>query len=141
MNFFEFRQSRGEQADAEAEAIAHDVIGAAIEVHRHLGPGLPEKIYQAALEVELTLRGIEFQAQSPVPVSYKGVIVGEGKLDLLVGAKVIVELKSVDKLGDAHRAQLVSYLCASNLCLGLLINFNVSFLKHGIKRVLQDRPS
>ena len=122
--------------DEVAEKLAHAVIGAAIEVHRELGPGLPETAYEAALAHELTLRSIHHQRQSPVPIHYKGVLVGEGRVDLLVEGRLIIELKACEQLNHLHRAQVRAYLCATGHRLALLINFNVSVLHDGIKRVL-----
>jgi GxxExxY protein len=118
------------------DALAHSVIGAAIEVHREIGPGYLEKVYQGALEWELKLQGIPFEAQKPVGVIYKGHPVGEGFLNLLVAGELIVELKAVDALAPVHKAQVISYLKATRLHLGLLINFNVPVLKSGIQRVV-----
>jgi GxxExxY protein len=118
------------------DCLAHAVIGAAIEVHRLLGPGYLENFYQEALEVELKLRGIQFVPQRPVSVSYKGHPVSEGRLDFLIDGVLIVELKAVDALADIHKAQVISYLKATKLHLGLLINFNVTMLKNGLKRVI-----
>jgi GxxExxY protein len=120
------------------DKLAHAVIGAAIEVHRHLGPGYLESVYQAALEVELKLQGIPFEPQKPVGVSYKGHPVGDGRLDFLVSDMLVVELKAVDELADVHKAQVISYLKATRLHLGLLINFNVTVLKNGVKRVIRS---
>ncbi len=122
--------------DEEVEKLAHAVIGAAIEVHRVLGPGLVEGVYEEALCIELTLRGIPFARQPVVIVSYKGRAVGESRLDLLVGNVLVVELKSVEALLPVHKAQLVAYLKITNNKLGLLINFNVPYLKEGLKRVI-----
>lgn len=119
--------------------MARRVIGAAIEVHRILGPGYLEKVYEEALAIEMTLQGIPFQRQSPVAVPYKGHTVGEGKLDFLVGGCLVVELKAVDALAEVHRAQVISYLKVTSLCLGLLINFQVPVLKEGIKRVIYSQ--
>lgn len=116
--------------------LANAVIGAAIEVHRVLGPGYLESIYEEALAVELALRGMPFERQKPINVEYKGHAVGEGRLDLLVNGKLIVELKAVDAFAPIHTAQILSYLKTMNLPLGLLINFNVILLKHGLKRVV-----
>jgi len=117
--------------------LSHEVIGAAIEVHRLLGPGLLESVYSVALCRELWLRGISTERQVAVPVTYKGANVGcELRLDLLVAGKVIVEVKTVDKLIYIHRTQLLTYLRLRDLWLGLLINFNVDFLRDGIRRVL-----
>jgi GxxExxY protein len=140
MDFFELRARRGESADPETEALASQVIGAAIEVHRALHAGLPEGVYQKALEHELTLRRIPFVAQAPVPVMYKGVNVGTGYVDLLIDGRLVVELKSVASLDETHRDQVIAYLVALQLRLGLLINFNVFVLKNGVKRVVHDPP-
>jgi GxxExxY protein len=122
---------------ASALALSYEIIGSAIEVHRLIGPALLESIYEVALWKELRLRGIPVERQVKVPVSYKG----EGlhchvKLDLLVENNVIVEVKAVDKLVSIHTAQLLTYLRLQGLWLGLLINFNVNFLKEGLRRVL-----
>ncbi len=112
------------------------VIGACIEVHRHLGPGLPEKVYREALSHELSLQGIFHQCEVMFPVMYKGKVVGEGRLDMLVGEMLVVELKVVESLTPVHRAQVLAYLQALKLELGLLINFNVAILRDGLKRVI-----
>jgi GxxExxY protein len=129
-------QHEQREPDERLDRLAHAVIGAAIEVHRLLGPGYLESVYQAALGVELTLRGIPFEAQRPVGITYKGHPVGDGYLDFLVDGILIVELKAVDALADVHKAQVISYLKATQLHLGLLINFNVPILKQGLKRVI-----
>jgi GxxExxY protein len=115
---------------------ARGVIGAAIEVHRHLGPGYLESAYEEALVVELKLRRLSVSRQIAIPLRYKSVVVGEARIDLLVEDELVVELKSVDALHAIHHAQLVAYLKAGAFQLGLLINFNVPLLKHGIRRVL-----
>jgi GxxExxY protein len=120
----------------EIDNLAHAVIGAAIEVHRILGPGFLESVYEEALCVELELRGIPFSRQASVTVNYKGHTVGEGRLDLLVDNALIVEAKAVDALAPIHTAQVLSYLKATGHQLGLLINFNVPVLKDGIKRIV-----
>jgi GxxExxY protein len=112
------------------------VIGAAIEVHRTLGPGYLESVYEEALGIELSERKIAIQRQHPISVLYKGKAVGEGRLDILVDDQLIVELKAVETLLPVHKAQLISYLKASRLRLGLLVNFNVSVLRDGIQRVV-----
>lgn len=124
------------EPNKDVDRLARQVIGAAIEVHRHLGPGFLESVYEEALVVELGLRGIAFERQWPVPVSYKERHVGEGRIDLLVGNELIVELKAVDGLAPIHKAQVISYLKAMGLHLGLLINFNVPVLRAGIQRVV-----
>ena len=119
-----------------ADEIAHEVIGAAIEVHRHLGPGFLESAYESAVCLELELRGIPFERQRSVTLSYKGRPVGEGRIDLLVGEQVVVKLKTVEGFAPIHTAQLISYLRLTGLRLGPLINFNVPVLRAGIRRVL-----
>ncbi len=120
----------------ERDELTQQVIGAAIEVHRHLGPGLLESIYEDALAVELGLRDIPFRRQVPVGVIYKGRQVGEGRLDLLVAERLVVELKAIEHLAPIHTAQILSYLKATKLRHGLLITFNVPALRLGIKRVI-----
>lgn len=113
-----------------------EVIGAAIEVHRVLGPGLLESAYEAALCVELELREVPFVRQPMVALVYKDHPIGTGRMDLLVRGELIVELKAVEALGDVHTAQVLSYLRATGHRLGLLINFNVTVLKDGIRRII-----
>ena len=120
-------------------ALVERVLGAAIEVHRALGPGYLERVYEEALAVELSLRGIKFERQSPASVVYKGHLCGEGRLDFLVEGELILELKTVEKLGDIHDAQVLSYLKATDLELGILLNFYSAILKNGIRRII--RPS
>jgi GxxExxY protein len=124
------------EPDPELDALANNVIGAAIEVHRRTGPGLDEILYESALSVEFRLRGIEFARQVIVPVLYKGEVIGEKRLDLIVDRRLIVEIKAVESLSALHKAQLHTYLKIMNLKLGLLINFNCPVLKDGIKRVV-----
>jgi len=121
--------------------LSNVVIGAAIEVHRTLGPGLLESVYEEALCIELKLRGMPFVRQALVPVTYKGHAAGEMRLDLLVGNTLIVELKAVDELAQVHSAQLLSYLRLTGHQLGLLINFNVPLLRSGIKRLALSKPN
>jgi GxxExxY protein len=114
------------------------IIGAAIEVHRHLGPGLLESAYDQCLCHELHLRNLPFQRQLDLPVSYKGIKLDCGyKIDLIVSDEVIVELKSIERILPVHEAQLLTYLKLSGKPVGLLINFNVPLLTRGIiRRVL-----
>jgi GxxExxY protein len=113
------------------------VIGAAIEVHKALGPGLLESAYQACLRRELDLRGISYEPQRPLPIEYKGEPVDCGyRLDLIVEGMLVVELKSVEQLLPIHEAQLLTYLRLTGIHLGLLINFNVPVLRQGIKRMV-----
>jgi GxxExxY protein len=124
------------------EEISNQIIGCAIEVHRALGPGLLESAYEQCLAHELARNDIEFQLQAPMPVIYKGLKLDCGyRLDLIVADSVVVELKSVEKLLPVHEAQILTYLKLSGMRLGLLINFNESLLKNGIKRFVLDSPS
>ncbi len=107
-----------------------------MEVHRRLGPGFLESIYEESLAVELTIRGITFERQTPIAIEYKGVAVGHARLDLLVADRLVVELKAVDSLLPVHLAQVLSYLKAIRQPIGLLINFKVPLLVHGLKRVI-----
>ena len=119
------------------DPISQKVLGCAIEVHRTLGPGLLETIYEKALAQELKDAGLRFAAQVQLPVIYKGRDLGCGfRIDLLVENSVVVELKTVDQLAPIHEAQLLTYLKLSGHRIGLLINFNVPLLKHGVKRLV-----
>ena len=138
--FFDFLSRDVARLDDEIEALAHNAIGAAIEVHRHLGPGLPELVYRNALSHELSLRGVDHVVEAKVPVSYKGLLVGEGRVDLLVGGRLVIELKVVEHLHDLHRSQIIAYLSALNFQLGILMNFNVALLADGIRRVIRSNP-
>ena len=117
------------------------IIGAAIEVHRELGPGLLESTYEACMLFELAERGLSVDRQKALPVVYRGVRIDCGyRIDLLVEDLVIVELKAVADLQPIHEAQLLSYLKLSGRHVGLLINFNVKLLKNGIRRLANDLP-
>jgi len=121
--------------------ITESIIGAAIEVHRALGPGLLESAYEACLVFELAQRGLGVEQQKPLPVVYRKVKLDCGyRIDLLVEETVIVEVKAIDRLLPIHQAQLLSYLKLSGCKVGLLINFNVRVLKDGIRRVVNDFP-
>ena len=116
--------------------ITGQVIGAAIEVHKTLGPGLLESIYEECLCIELAKRNIQFERQKEINIEYKGTrIESKYRLDLVVSKMVIVELKTVDELAPIHDAQILSYLKLTGLKVGLLINFKVPVLKNGIKRL------
>lgn len=120
----------------EINKITERIIGAAIEVHRHLGPGLLESTYQVCLAKEMELNDLAFEQEKPLPLEYKGLKLDCGyRLDFLVEQSVIIELKSVDLLLPIHEAQLLTYLRLSKCKIGLLINFNVPVLKQGIKRM------
>jgi GxxExxY protein len=117
------------------EEITEKIIGAAIEVHKHLGPGMLESAYEECLAYELNKQGLEVERQKPVPIHYKEILLDyEYRIDLLVENKVIVELKSVDSLSSIHEAQILTYMKFAQKKVGLLINFNVTVLKNGIKR-------
>jgi GxxExxY protein len=121
----------------EINQITGEVIGAAIEVHKHLGPGLLESAYETCLSHELDLRSIPYERQKPLPVSYKGISLESGyRIDLLVREMVVIELKAVDAILPIHEAQLLTYLRLGRWKAGLLINFNVPVLKQGIRRRL-----
>ena len=111
------------------------IVGAAIEVHRHLGPGLLESIYESALVVELELRGLKFDRQVGIPIFYKGHLLSEHRPDLIVNDEVIVEIKSVKSLDPIYVAQVLTYLRVTGKRIGLLLNFNSVVLKNGIRRV------
>ncbi|MFN8539739.1 MAG: GxxExxY protein [Thermomicrobiales bacterium] len=119
-----------------ADFWASEVIGAAIEVHRRLGPGFLESVYEEALAIEFDLRQIPYARQAAVGVNYKGYMIGEGRVDLLVADILVVELKTVESLSALHVAQVISYLKATRLHLGLLLNFHVPVLKQGVQRVI-----
>lgn len=117
------------------EQLTEQIIGAAIEVHRHWGPGLYEEIYERSLCHELSLRGLAFESQLPIPLLYKGEKVGDDlRLDLWVEKKVVVEAKAVVALLPVHEAQLLTYMRLTKSRVGLLVNFNVPVLKDGIRR-------
>ena len=117
--------------------LTEQIIGAAIEVHKHWGPGLYEEIYERSLCHELRLRNVTFSNQVELPLMYKGEKVGDDlRLDLLIQNKVVVELKAIERLEPIHEAQLLTYMKLTKCRVGLLINFNVPVLKQGIKRMV-----
>ena len=118
------------------DGLSHTVIGAAIEVHRALGPGFSESVYEEAMVIELAARGIPFVRQHVVRVEHRGRRVGEGRIDLIVADELIVELKAIEAIARVHPAQVLSYLKATTLRRGLLINFNTSVLKDGVRRIV-----
>ena len=123
------------------DRLTDEITGSAIELHRSLGPGLLESAYETCLAYELGQRGINVERQKSLPVMYREVRLEAGyRLDLLVEGLVIVEVKAVERLLPIHDAQLISYLRLSGCSLGLLINFNVRLLKHGIRRLVNDYP-
>jgi GxxExxY protein len=118
------------------EELAKQFVDAAIEVHRELGPGYDEILYANALEVELQKRKIPYERERPVTVFYKGVSVGEKRLDFFLDGEVVIELKTVDQLNKKHLAQVIGYLKAVDKPLGLLLNFHEYLLKDGLRRVV-----
>ena len=124
------------EPNLQVDELARRTIGAAIEVHRHLGPGYLETVYEEALAVELTERRIPFSRQPEITIEYKGRKIGQGRLDPLIDDQRIVGLKAVDQLMAIHKAQVISYLRATGMPLGLPINFNVEVFKRGLKRVV-----
>jgi GxxExxY protein len=127
---------RTQEPTSQEDEIARRVIGAAIEVHRALGAGYLEAVYEKALAIEFEVQRIQYAQQHPVSVLYRGQNVGTGFLDFFVEQCVVVELKAVEDLLPVHTAQVISYLKATESRLGLLINFNIPVLKQGIKRVV-----
>jgi len=136
MKFEELRASGVVKTAEEWDDLSGRDIGAAIEVHRELGPGLTEIMYEEALCHEFDLRGIRYARQVPIDVSYKSKPIGSTRLDLVVEGELTVELKACESLGPVHRAQMICYLRVTGHKVGLLINFNVAILKDGIKRVV-----
>ena len=125
-------------ARMESNQLTEMVIGAAIEVHKEMGAGYLEAAYEAALCHELKLRNIPFERQFTFNLMYKGEPVGEGRLDIFVAKRLIIELKSTDQLLPIHHAQVISYLKSMKVQLALLINFNVRLLRDGIRRIILD---
>ncbi len=118
------------------DKITEKIIGCAIEVHRNLGPGLLEKIYENALCVELEANNIKFESQKLLAVNYKGNYLGDYKIDILVEDKIVIEIKSVERHDPIFEAQILSYMKLGGFKIGLLINFNSKLLKDGIKRYI-----
>lgn len=120
-------------------ATTEAIIGSAINVHRALGPGLLESAYERCLTIDLIIRGLKVERQVPLPLTYRGVVIDAAyRLDLRVADRVIVEVKSVDKVIAVHQAQVLSYLKLSRIRVGLLINFNVKQLITGVTRLIVD---
>ena len=124
------------EPDEEIDELARRILAAAVEVHKHLGPGYLESVYEEALSIELTLMNIPFVRQMSISVQYKDHLVGQGRLDFLVNDMLVVELKAVDALLPIHKAQVLSYLKATQHRLGLIINFNVPVLMRGVQRII-----
>ncbi|RZL97043.1 MAG: GxxExxY protein [Pedobacter sp.] len=123
----------------ELNKLSHKVIGLAIEVHRHLGPGLLESAYCECLMHELILGGLAVEREKLLPINYKGIQIHQGyRIDLLIENQLVLELKTVDELIDVHHAQIITYLKLGNYPLGLLINFHSKILKDGLKRFINQ---
>jgi GxxExxY protein len=121
----------------ELEELIRRTIGAMLIVHRELGSGMSEAVYAAALRIELSARGIAFESEKLLPVRYRGQLIGQHRVDLLVEGQLVVEVKSVESLHPVHVAQVVSYLRLTGARAGLLVNFNVPLLKQGIRRIVR----
>lgn len=126
------------EIDDKTNALSSLVIGAAIEVHRTIGPGYTEGVYEEALAIELEIRRIPFRRQYGFQINYKGKVVGTGRVDLLVDDLLVVELKSVEAIQAVHRSQVFSYLKATGTELGLILNFRTTTMKDGIERVVRS---
>lgn len=136
MHFLTTESTEDTEKEEESSSLTGKIIGAAIDIHRALGPGLLESAYEACLIYELRLRKLKVEAQKTMPIFYKDVMLDCGyRVDLIVEDQIIVEVKSVSSLVSIHEAQLLSYLKLSNCKIGLLINFNVKYLKQGIRRM------
>ena len=135
-NFQDLINTTEEAADNAGSLLTGKIIGAAIEVHKALGPGLLESAYEACLIYELRLRRLKVEHQKPLPIFYKDVLLDCGyRLDIVVEEEVIIEVKSVSNIAPIHEAQLLSYLKMSDYKTGLLINFNIQLLKDGVRRM------
>lgn len=132
----EYRMRLPSPLTARAEQVMSETIGCAIRVHRALGPGFLESIYRKAMYVELGAAGLSYESERPVRVRYREVEITGQRVDLIVEGEIVVELKSVVHLDEVHRAQLISYLRTTALRGGLLINFRVSVLRRGLRRVV-----
>jgi GxxExxY protein len=135
-------RAEGTQTERRLSLVSGMVIGAAIEVHRTLGPGLLESAYEACLAHEVSARGMHAERQRTLPVVYKGVEIDcMYRLDMIVEGSVLLEIKAVEQLAPVHQAQILSYLRLSGLPLGLLINFHCATLKQGIRRFRNSQPA
>jgi len=123
----------------EINQLSHKIIGAAIEVHKHLGPGLLESAYRDCLAFEISQNGLYVEREKVLPLKYKGITLNQGyRIDLVVENRIVLELKTVEGLTDVHHAQMVTYLKLGNYPLGLLINFHSKILKDGLRRVIHS---
>jgi GxxExxY protein len=137
VNFSTTESTEDTEKEEESSLVTGKIIGAAIDIHRALGPGLLESAYEACLIYELRLRKLKVESQKSMPLFYKDVMLDCGyRVDLIIEDQVIVEVKSVNNFASIHEAQLLSYLKLSNCKIGLLINFNVKYLRDGIRRIM-----
>jgi GxxExxY protein len=120
----------------ETELLVTKTIGCCVAVHKELGPGLLESVYARAVRIELGLSNIPFESEYVIPIAYRGVFLCYQRLDLLVAEQIVLELKSVERLGPVHRAQILKYLRATRLRVGILVNFNVAVLQDGLRRII-----
>jgi GxxExxY protein len=118
------------------EILIREVIGCCVMVHRELGPGLLERVYPRAIAIDLDDRGIRYSTEKTVPIQYRGKLLCHQRIDLLVDDRLVVEVKSVERLNPIHMAQVINYLRVTGTRAGLLINFNVPLLKQGIRRIV-----
>jgi GxxExxY protein len=123
----------------EINQLTQQIIGLAIEVHKHLGPGLTEATYERALCMELSEAGLQYNKQIGLPVIYKGEVIAEHRPDLVIANRVVVEVKAVERLARVHSAQMITYLQVTGLELGLIMNFNAATLLEGLRRVVLQR--
>lgn len=122
--------------DREHNVVSEAIIGCAIEVHRVLGPGLLESVYESALCIELKGRGMSIKRPVGIPLYYKGELISQHRPDLIVAAQIVVEVKSIARFEPMHTAVLLTYLRVTGLRIGLLLNFNTAFMKQGMKRIM-----
>jgi GxxExxY protein len=120
----------------EVELLVTKTIGCCVSVHKELGPGLLENVYARAVRIELSLSEIPFESEYVVPISYRGVFLCHQRIDLVVAGQIVVELKSIERLAAVHRAQVLNYLRAAHLRIGLLVNFNVPVIQDGLRRFI-----
>jgi GxxExxY protein len=139
MRLTDLYEERDQSGSMHENDISRAVVDGALTVHRALGPGLLESVYELALRYELTQRGLRVERQVPIPIEYRGVPLGEGfRADLIVDGKVLLELKSVEHLTPLHRKQTQTYLRLTGLKLGLLLNFGAALMKDGIVRCVNE---
>ena len=122
--------------NSDLNAMSEEIIGCAIEVHRVLGPGLLESVYESALCIELKAAALDFKRQVGIPLYYKGELISEHRPDLIVSDRIVVEIKSIARFDPIHTAVMLTYLRVAHLQIGLLLNFNTSHMRLGIKRVM-----